>query len=150
MVADSAPDKPVKVTIWRDGKEVEQTLTVVAYDPSRPQPQPPAPEQPKPPPTVDMLGLKVARLTPEWRKYFGLPDNARGIVITDVPQNGPGSAQGLRAGDLLVSAGENPVNTPDDVLQHIAAAKHAGRKNILIRVERDGNYRFITMPIAES
>ncbi|HML11413.1 MAG TPA: Do family serine endopeptidase [Stellaceae bacterium] len=150
MVADSAPDKPVKVTIWRDGKEIEQTLTVVAYDPNRPQPQPPAPEQPKPPPTVDMLGLKIARLTPEWRKYFGLPDNARGIVITDVPQNSPGSAQGLRAGDLLVGAGETPVNTPDDVLQHIAAAKHAGRKNMLIRVERDGNYRFITMPIAES
>ena len=123
---------------------------MVAYDPNRPQPQPPAPEQPKPPPTVDMLGLKIARLTPEWRKYFGLPDNARGIVITDVPQNSPGSAQGLRAGDLLVGAGETPVNTPDDVLQHIAAAKHTGRKNMLIRVERDGNYRFITMPIAES
>ncbi|HXC29685.1 MAG TPA: Do family serine endopeptidase [Stellaceae bacterium] len=149
FVADSVPDKPVKVTIWRDGKETEQTMTVVAYDPNRPQPQPPAPEQPKPPPTIDMIGLKIARLTPEWRKYFGLPDIARGIVIVDVPQNSGGSAQGLRAGDLLVAAGETPVNTPDEVLQHIAAAKHAGRKNILIRVERDGNYRFVTLPIPE-
>ena len=40
--------------------------------------------------------------------------------------------------------------SPDDVLQHIAAAKHAGHKNILIRVEREGSFRFISMPIAES
>ncbi len=147
LVADSAPDKPVKVTIWRDGKETEVTLTVVAYNPNRPQPQPPAPEQPKPPPTVDMLGLKIARLTPDLRKQFSLPDAARGVVIVDVPQNSSGATQGLRAGDLVVAAGEAAVTTPDEVLQLIAAAKHAGRKNIMFRVERDGNFRFITMPL---
>jgi serine protease Do len=150
FVADSAPSKPVKVTIWRDGKEVEVTLTVVAYDPNRPQPQPPAPEQPKPPPSIDALGLKIAKLTPEWRKYFGLSDAARGVVVVDVPQNSAGAAQGLHAGDLVVTAGVSTVSSPEDVLQHIAAAKKAGRKNILIRVERDGNFRFVTMPIEES
>ena len=151
LVADSAPDKPVKVSIWRDSKEWETTLTVVAYDPNRPQPKPPAPEQPKPPPTVDVLGLKVAKLTPEWRKYFGLGEAARGVVVVEVAQNSAGATQGLHAGDLLVSAGTAAaVTSPDDVLQHIAAARHAGHKFILIRVERDGNFRFITLPIAES
>jgi serine protease Do len=149
FVADSAPNKPVKLTVWRDGKEVEATIAVVAYDPNRPQPQPPAPEQPKPPPTVDALGLKLAKLTPDLRKQFSLSDRTRGIVIVEVPQNSAGSAQGLRPGDLVVSAGSAPVSSPDDVLQHIAAAKKAGRKNILIRVEREGNFRFITMPVEE-
>ena len=150
MVADSAPDKPVKVTIWRDGKESDVTMTVVAYDPNRPQPQPPAPEQPKPPPSVDVLGLKIAKLTPEWRKYFGLTEAARGVVVVEVPQNSAGAAQGLHAGDLVVAAGATPVTSPEDVLQHVAASRKAGHKNILIRVEREGNFRFITMPIAES
>jgi len=150
LVADSPPDKPVKVSIWRDGKEVEVTLSVVAYNPNRPVPQPPAPEPPKPPPTVAALGVKLARLTPELRKQFQLPDAAHGIVIVDVPQNSAGANQGLRAGDLLITAGTAPVATPDEVLQHIAAAKKAGRKNILIRVEREGNFRFITMPIETS
>ncbi len=79
MVADSAPDKPLKLTIWRDGKEAEVTLTVAAYNPNRPQPQPPAPDQPKPPPTVDALGLKLAKPTPDIRKQFSLPDAARGV-----------------------------------------------------------------------
>jgi serine protease Do len=147
LVADSAPNKPVKLTIWRDGKEAEITLTVVAYDPNRPQPQPPAPEQPKPPPTVDALGLKVARLTPEWRKYFGLSEAAHGVVVVEVPQNTAGSTQGLRPGDLVIAAGSAPVTSPDEMLQDIAAAKKAGRKNILIRVEREGNFRFITLPV---
>jgi serine protease Do len=149
MVADSAPNKQVKVVVWRDGKELEATLTVVAYDPTRPVPQPPAPEQPKPPPSVDALGLKLAKLTPEWRKYFGLGDAVRGVVIVDVPQNSAGAVQGLRAGDLLVAAGTTPVTSPDEVIQHIAAAKKAGHKNVLIRVEREGNFRFITMPVEE-
>jgi serine protease Do len=79
-----------------------------------------------------------------------VPETARGVVIVDVPQNSAGANQGLRAGDLVVAVGETVITNPDDVLQHIAAAKHAGRKNVLIRVEREGNYRFVTMPIAES
>jgi serine protease Do len=150
FVADSLPDKPVKVTIWRDGKEAETTLTIVAYDPNRPQPQPSAPEQPKPPPTVDMLGLKLAKLTPELRKQFSLPDAARGIVIVEIAQNSAGAAQGLRAGDIVVAAGAAPVSSPEEVQQQIAAAKKTGRKNLLIRVEREGNFRFITVPIEES
>src|SRR6202035_633762 len=60
LVADSAVNKPVKLTVWRDGKEIEVTLTVVPNNPNRPQPQPTEPEKPKPPPTVDALGLKLA------------------------------------------------------------------------------------------
>jgi len=150
LVADSAPNKPVKLTLWRDSKEVEVTLTVVPYDPNRPQPQPPAPEQPKPPPTTDALGLKVAKVTPELRKQFSLPEGTRGLVIVEVPQSSPASSQGLRAGDLVVAAGAAPVNSPEEIQQQVAAAKKAARKNMLLRVEREGNFRFITLPIEES
>jgi serine protease Do len=152
LVADSAPNKPVKLAIWRDGKEVEATLTVVPYDPNRPQPQPqpPAPEQPKPPPTTDALGLKLAKVSPELRKQFSLPEGLRGLVIVEVPQNSPASSQGLRAGDLVVAAGATPISSPEEMQQQVAVAKKAGRKNLLLRVEREGNFRFITLPIEES
>ena len=147
LVADSVPDKPLKLTIWRDGKEAEVTLTVVAYNPNRPQPQPPPPDQPKPPPTVDALGLKIAKLTPDLRKQYSLPEAVHGIVIVEVPQGSPAATQGLRAGDLIIAVGETAVGSPDDALAQIAAAKKAGRKNVLIRVEREGNFRFVTMPM---
>jgi serine protease Do len=126
LVADSAPDKPVKLTIWRDGKEAEMTLTVVAYNPNRPQPQPPAPEQPKPPPTVDALGLKVAKLTPELRKQFSLARRARRASSSSrCRKTAPAPLRGLRAGDMIVVSDRRtlPVSSPDEVLQQIAAAK---------------------------
>jgi len=150
LVADSAINKPLKLTVWRDGKEAEIALTVVPYNPNRPQPQPPEPEKPKPPPTVDALGLKLARTTPEWRKYFGLGDAVRGVVIVEVPQNSPAANQGLRAGDLLVDIGSAPVAAPEELVKRVADAKKIGRKYVLVRVEREGNYRFITLPLETS
>ena len=53
----------------------------------------------------------------------------------------------VRAGDLIIAVGDQPIGSPDDALAHVAAARKAGRKNVLIRVEREGNFRFITMPV---
>ena len=121
---------------------------MVAYNPNRPQPQPAGSRRSRSRhSTVDALGLKLARPTPEWRKYFSLPDGVRSVVVVEVPQNSPAANQGLRAGDLLVDVGSMPVATPEELVQRVGDAKKAGRKYVLVRVEREGNYRFITLPI---
>jgi serine protease Do len=148
LVADTPPDKTVKLSIWRDGKTHDIDLKVAALDPNRPSPPPPAePEKPKPPPTVDALGLKLARLTGDLRKQFSLPPAAKGVVITDVPANSSAATQGLRPGDLLVAVGPSAVTTPEEVQQKAAAAKKIARKNLLVRVERDGTTRFVALPV---
>jgi serine protease Do len=146
LVADTAPDTLVKLAMWRDGKEQEVELKVAALNPNRPAPPPPEPEKPKPPPSVDAFGLKLAKLTTELRKQFSLPEAVKGVVITDVPQNSPGAAQGLRPGDLVIAVGHDPVGSLEEVQQKVAAAKKNGRKNALVRVEREGNTRFIALP----
>jgi serine protease Do len=146
LVADSAPEKPVRVSVWRDGKEYEIEMKVVALDPNRAAPPPPEPEKPKPPPTVDLAGLKLAKISPDLRKQFSLPENARGVVIVDV-QNSAAATQGLRPGDLLVAIGDTAVTAPGEATQLAAAARKAGHKNVLLRVEREGNTRFIAVAI---
>jgi serine protease Do len=147
LVADTPPETPVRLAVWRDGKEHEVELKVAAANPNRPAPPPPEPEKPKPPPSVDALGLKFTKVTPELRKQFSLPEAAKGIVITDVPQNGPAAAQGLRPGDLVVAFGHEPVGGLEELQQKIAAAKKNGHKNLLVRVEREGNTRFVALPL---
>jgi serine protease Do len=146
LVADTPPETQVKATIWRDGKEQEVELKAAALDPNRPPPAPPQPEKPKPAVTVDAFGLKLARLNPELRRQFKLPDQATGVVITEVPPNSAGAAQGLRAGDLVIAIGHEAVASPQAVPQLAAAAKKAGRKKVLVRVERQGNTRFVALP----
>ena len=140
------PTRRSRSTIWRDGKELDADLKVVALDPNRPAPQPPQPEKAKPPPAVDALGLKLAQATPDLRKQFSLPELDKGLVIVEVPQNGPAAAQGLRAGDLVTAIGAAPVATAEQLQQQVAAAKKAGHKFVLVKVEREGNSRFITLP----
>ncbi len=146
LVADTPPDKSVKLSIWRDGKARDVALKVAALDPNRPPPPEPEAEKAKPPPSVDALGLKLSPLTPDLRKQFSLPDAASGVVITDVPPNSVGAAQGLRPGDLVVGAGHARVTTPEEVQRAAATAKKTGRKNVLVRVSRDGTTRFIALP----
>ena len=147
MVADTPPETLVKLTVWRDGKEHEVELKVAGLNSNRPTPPPPEPEKPKPPPSVDALGLKLVKLTPELRRQFSLPEATKGVVITEVPQNSPAAAQGLRPGDLLVALGHEPVGGLEDLQQKITAAKKNGHKNVLVRVEREGNTRFVALPL---
>ena len=88
LVADTSPDKTVKLSIWRDGKD-HRTSSSRSRHSTRtvPPPPPPEPEKPKPPPSIDALGLKLAKLTADLRKQFSLPDAAKGVVITEVPAN---------------------------------------------------------------
>jgi len=147
LVADTPPDTPVKLTMWRDGKEHEVDLKVAALSLNRPAPPQPEPEKPKPPPSIDALGLKLSKLSPELRKQFSLPETVKGVVITDVPQNSPAAAQALRPGDLVIAVGLEAVTAPEEVQQKAAAAKKNGRKNVLVRVEREGNSRFVALPL---
>ncbi len=147
MVADTPPETPVKLTVWRDGKEHEVELKVAGLNSNRPAPPPPEPEKPKPPPSVDALGLKLVKLTPELRRQFSLPEATKGVVITDGPQNTPAAAQGLRPGDLGVALGHEPVGGLEDLQQKLTAAKKNGHKNVLVRVEREGNTRFVALPL---
>ena len=147
LVADTPPDKQVKLTLWRDGKERDVELKVIALNPNRPAPPPPDPEKPKSPPAVEALGVKLAKLTPELRKQFSLSDGVKGAVIIEVPQNSPAASQGLRAGDLLVAVGRSAVTNPEDVTQLVAGARKNGHRNVLVRVEREGNSRFVALPV---
>src|SRR5467141_265204 len=146
LVADTAPDTLVKLSMWRDGKDQEVEIKVAALNSNRPASPPPEPEKPKPPPSIDALGLKLAKPTAELRKQFSLPDTTKGAVITEVPQNGPGATQGLRPGDLVIAVGHESVGSLEELQQKVAAARKNGRKNVILRVEREGNTRFIALP----
>ena len=146
LVADTAPDKLVSLSIWRDGKTQQLQLKVAALDPNRRPPPAPEPAKP-PPPSVDALGIKLASLTSDLRKQFSLSDTARGVVITAVPPSSAAAEQGLRPGDLVIGAARAKVATPAEIQQQAASAKKAGRKNLLVRVERDGITRFVALPV---
>ena len=51
-------------------------------------------------------------------------------------------------GDLVVAVGHESVGSLEleELQQKVAAARKNGRKNVILRVEREGNTRFIDSP----
>ena len=105
-VADTAAGTEADVVVWRDGSE--KTIAVeIGQMPEQDQmaalsgdEQPQESDAPK-------LGLMLSQLTPEAREQFELPDDAEGVLVTDVQPGSPAAEKGLQRGDVIVQADRN-------------------------------------------
>jgi serine protease Do len=62
----------------------------------------------------------------------------------------PGSdaeTKGLRAGDLIVEAGQRPVATLAEFRARVQEARDAGRRTILVMVRRGEDPRFVALAL---
>ncbi len=91
------------------------------------------------------LGVTLAPLTPEYKQRLRLPDDAEGVVIVDVERNSPAAREGLRAGDVIKRVGNKTVSTPEEVIK--ALEDQAKRKAVLLLISRQGNDRFVAVPL---
>src|SRR5207248_2533097 len=98
-------------------------------------------------PTVDAAGMSLAKITPEIRRDLELPEDAKGVAVIDVDEDGSAAKHGIQAGDLLAAVGRDAVTTPEQAADKIEAARKAGRKSVLLRIERDGAAQFFAVPL---
>jgi serine protease Do len=140
VVAETEIDKAVKVTVWRKRKEMvldvkvgelqETDTQTASVDTTKPE-TPPAP-------TIKALGLSLAAITPDLRDKFSLADDASGVVVTDVQSGSPGAEKQLKAGDVIVEVAQEEVKSPSQIVDKIEEAKKAGRKSVLLLIDRQG------------
>ncbi len=151
IVAETPIDKKVVATVWRKGKEVKLDVVVGELDENETAALAPDPstkggkEGAKT--TVDALGLSMAKLVPELREKFDIDTGVEGVVITDVTNDSPASQKGLRAGDVIVEVAQEQVKDPKDVADRVKKAKDAGRKSVLMLIDRQGDLRFVAIKL---
>ncbi len=148
LVAETPADKTVKVTFWRDGKEASADVKIGVLNTERlASAPPPAESAAKDTPTVEAAGMALAKITPDLRKKLQLPEDAKGVAVLAVAENGTASKRGIQPGDLVVAVGHDPVSAPEQIVEKIDAARKAGHKSALLRIERDGASQFFAIPI---
>jgi len=142
IVAETPIDKSVKVTVWRKRKEEAVDVKVGELDESDQVASADASKQstttPDDTPSVKTLGLSLSSITPDLRTKFSLADDAAGVVVVDVQNNSPGSEKQLKAGDVIVEVAQEEVKSPAQVVDKIEEAKKAGRKSVLLLIDRAG------------
>jgi serine protease Do len=148
LVGNTQVGKAVRVVVIRDGKsetlkvtlgrreEAEATAVPVAMDKADV-------EESK------IMGMTVAVLNDELREQLGLDAALEGLVVKDVAEDSDAFEKGLRAGDLIVEAGQQKIASVDDLEARIEEAKDAGRKSFLMLIRREGDPRFVALSLDE-
>ncbi len=85
-----------------------------------------------------VLGLGVSPLTEASRQANNIGATIHGVLIDSVRSGSDAARKGLRKGDVIVQANEQPVNTPADVVSASAAARKAGRPAVFLLLNRAG------------
>jgi serine protease Do len=148
-VADSPIGEEVPVVVMRDGKETtlqvklgrrEEAEAVPAADKSTTT----TPTEPK---EAQVLGLTVIPMDATVAKDLNLPADSTGLAVTHVDAASDAYTKGVAPGDVIVEAGQQPVLKLSDLQDRVTEAKDAGRKSILLLIRREGDPRFVALPL---
>jgi serine protease Do len=71
------------------------------------------------------------------------------VVITEVQPDGPAAERGMQNGDVILEIGGKKVSSPADVRDAVSAARKENKSNVLVRMKRENNSRFITLPVSK-
>lgn len=118
IVAESPIGKPSRVTVVRDGKPVELTITLANADAAQTQIEPGGGKQQAPP--ADRLGIAVGEVEGE------------GLQVLDVARGSAAAEAGIKRGDIIVSINRKKISTVADY-QNVLNQSKGGRITILAR-----------------
>ncbi|PJE32045.1 serine protease [Pseudooceanicola antarcticus] len=151
QVGNTEVGKTVRVTVWRNGETETLKVTLGRRETSEAAvPAAQIQDEPAAPQVLDMMGMSLSELTPDLREQLSLEDGIEGLVVTDVDQMAEAYEKGVRAGDLITDAGQQKVASIAELEAQISVAKEAGRKSILLLIRREGDPRFVALPLEDS
>ncbi len=95
-----------------------------------------------------LIGLGLSAITDELRTKHKIDPKVKGVVVVEVDPASQAAQKGIKAGDVIVEAAQDPVTSVEDVSKAIEKVKKAGRKQVLLRIEEGkGDLRFVAVPI---
>ena len=138
----------VKITVIRDGKRQVLNATTA----QRPSDSGVAEEESaSAEPVRDKLGMTVQNLTAELRRSYNIPDDVRGVVVTDVKNVSPAGEANISEGDVISEVQGQRITSVDDFRGAVDRIKSGQRLRLYVTTPtRAGSsistYRIITAP----
>jgi serine protease Do len=91
------------------------------------------------------LGMALAPLSSALRHDYGLPDEQQGVLVADVAANSPASLSGLRAGDVILDVGDQPVDNPAVLVAQIKQILSERQHPVALRLLRNGQIGYVAL-----
>jgi serine protease Do len=93
------------------------------------------------------MGVAIQEITPALAKSFKLPEQRKGVLISDVNESGPSHAAGIKRGDVVVAFNGKEVQSVSQ-LRNLVARTVVG-KDAQVKVVREGKEQLIAVKVAE-
>jgi serine protease Do len=140
LVALTEVGRTVSMTVLRDGAEQTLRLTVGNLSDSQVARASTGDRL-----MAERLGIGLQELTPELARRLGVKDD-NGVVVTEVKPDSPAAQAGLASGDVIREVNRLPVRALEDVEKGMSRGG-AEAKQVLLRVEREGNQRYVVVDL---
>lgn len=92
------------------------------------------------------LGVHLDALNGQLGEYFGVKDGA-GVLVKEVEKDSPAAMAGLRAGDVIVKAGDRDVASPDALHKAMGGTKPG--QDLELQVLRKGSRQTVTATLGK-
>jgi serine protease Do len=142
-IAGTAPGTAVKLTIVRDGKQQDVTITLEEFNVEKAMKNADQQdeEQGGNEKQNGKLGLSLQPVTPAIARQLGVSAD-QGLVVTDLDPTGPAAEAGIGRGDIILEINKRAVSSIEDVQ---AALEKADSKPILLLISRRGQTIYLTV-----
>jgi serine protease Do len=133
------PETVVKLTIFRNGSESNVAVTLGELSATKEQAQAQKEEESR---SRSLQGLTVSNLTPDIAKKLGLPNNAHGVVVTNVDEGSAAAEAGIQQGDVIQEVDRKPVSNVSDFNRLMSSLRN---QNVLLLINRGGNTMYVAV-----
>ena len=153
-IRETPAGRVVRLTVMRDGREMDISVTLgerTTIASTRPRIARPAIASLRVRPDVQInrlrnrspLGVELQSMTPQLAEYFGLSKRSGALVIF-VFADSPAAKAGLKAGDVILSAGGETVDNPLDVRRALSGKTEG---TIEFKILRDKQERTLSVQL---
>lgn len=138
-IARKSPGDSVVISVWRDGKNQDFTVVLETLT-----------ERADPEPVEEEVEEEEIVLVPLSIGLALVPNaEGNGLLVQSIVEESAAAEKGFAVGDTILEADNKMVRTVADFEDAISAVTDSGRSTILIKASRNGNIRFVGLPLED-
>ena len=145
IVAETQVGKTVDVELLRRGEREAVEVTIALLEEERFAEGEAEESQVSDEGVTTTLGMTIEPLSNAVREQFGVPDDVRGVLITEVDPASSAAERGVRPGDVIMEVAQSEVSSPSEARDRIEETEESGRRSVLLMLNRGGDLRFVAV-----
>ncbi|MEC9406238.1 MAG: DegQ family serine endoprotease [Pseudomonadota bacterium] len=143
MVGRAEPGERIPLRVLRDGERLKITVRIGALETDERASLAPAQPDQRARPAAFELGVSISDLTRSQRAQLGVEQG--GVLVTDVRPGSASAVAGLMPGDVVMSVGQQPVDSRTSFREALLASR--GEQSVPLLIQRRGSALFLALDV---